>query len=298
MPAGDRIVLVDGYGQIYRSYYAIRGLTAPDGQPTNALYGVVRFLLNLDTALPHRFGALVLDKGKPRQRLELLPEYKATRPPMPELLRSQIAPIRTWARALGWPLLEAEGHEADDLIAAVVAACPGRELAILSHDKDLAQLIRPGVCLLQPGPKGTLAALGREEITAKFGIPPEQLRDYLALVGDSSDNIPGVAGVGAKTAAGLLNRFGSIAGILQHLSEIERPAIREALAGSVEILRRNCLLIALDETLPPTWQGLDDLRRGKPDWQALLALALESGFHSLTAELRRRQQDERNPTLF
>lgn len=298
MPGRGRIVLVDGYGQIYRSYYAIRGLTAPGGQPTNALYGMVRFLLNLDAALPHDFGALVLDKGKPRERLELLPEYKATRPPMPDELRCQIAPIRAWSGALGWPLLEAEGYEADDLIAGVVAACAGSEVAIVSHDKDLGQLIRPGVCLLQSGPKGALVQLGCAEISAKFGVAPEQLRDYLALVGDSSDNIPGVPGVGAKTAAILLQRFGSVAGILQNLGTIERAAIRDALAASVEILRRNLLLIALNETLPPTWQGLDGLRRGKPDWQALLALAQESGFRSLTTELQRRQQDERNPTLF
>jgi DNA polymerase I len=298
MSASARIVLVDGFGQIYRSYYAIRGLSAPGGQPTNALYGMVRFLLSLDAALPHDFGALVLDKGKPKQRLELLPEYKATRPPMPDELRCQIAPIRVWAQALGWPLLEAEGYEADDLIAAVVAACAGTEVAILSHDKDLGQLVRPGVSLLQSGPKGALVVLGHAEIADKFGVPPEQLRDYLALVGDSSDNIPGVPGVGAKTAAALLNRFTSIAGILQHLGEIERPAIREALAASVAILDRNRLLIALNETLPPTWQGLEGLRRSKPDWPALLALAQESGFRSLTTELQRRQQDERNPTLF
>ena len=206
MSASGRIVLVDGYGQIYRSFYAIRGLTAPGGQPTNALYGMVRFLLNLDAALPHAFGALVLDKGKPRQRLELLPEYKATRPPMPDDLRCQIEPIRVWSKALGWPLLEAEGYEADDLIAGVVSACSGSEVAILSHDKDLGQLIRPGVCLLQSGPKGALIQIGRDEITGKFGVSPEQLRDYLALVGDSSDNIPGVPGVGAKTETDLQAR--------------------------------------------------------------------------------------------
>jgi DNA polymerase-1 len=298
MPASDRIVLVDGYGQIYRSFYAIRGLSAPNGAPTNALYGVVRFLLNLDSALPHAFGALVLDKGKPRQRLDLLPEYKATRPPMPDALRCQLEPIRTWSQALGWPLLEAEGYEADDLIAGVVAACAGREVAILSHDKDLGQLIRPGVCLLQSGPKGSLVQLGHDEITGKFGVSPEQLRDYLALVGDSSDNIPGVPGVGAKTAAVLLNRFGSVAGILQNLAQIERPALREALAAAVQILERNRQLIALNETLPASWHGLDDLRRSKPNWQALRALAQESGFRSLLPELHRREQDERNPTLF
>jgi DNA polymerase I len=298
MPGGGRIVLVDGYGQIYRNYYAIKGLTAPDGHPTNALYGMARFLLSLDSALPHQLGALVLDKGRPRQRLELLPEYKATRPPMPDELRCQIGPIRAWAQALGWALLEAEGHEADDLIAAVVAVRADHEVAILSHDKDLGQLVGPGVSLWQSGPKGALVQVGSAEIAGKFGVSPAQLGDYLALVGDSSDNIPGVPGVGAKTAAALLERFGSVAGILENLGQIERPAIREALAASREVLRRNRLLVALDEAMPPSWQGLDDLRRGTPDWETLLALAQESGFRSLTTELLRRRQDERSPSLF
>lgn len=297
-PSAGRVVLVDGYGQIYRSFYAIRGLTSPGGQPTNAVYGVARFLLSLDAALPHDYGALVLDKGRPPHRTALLPEYKATRPPMPDELRRQIEPITAWVKASGWEVLDSEGFEADDLIAAVAAACPGHEVAIISHDKDLSQLVRPGVYLLHSGPKGVLERLGREEVTAKYGVPPEQIRDYLALVGDSVDNIAGVPGVGAKTAAGLLRRFGSVDGILQHLAEVERPAVREALRTSGEILRRNLRLVALVEALPPGWQGLDGLRRRKPDWQVLSAMAREFGFKSLLGELERRLQDERNPTLF
>lgn len=296
--AAGRLVLVDGYGQIYRNYYAIRGLSAPGGQPTNALYGMARFMLSLDAALPHDFGALVLDKGRPAHRLALLPEYKATRPPMPDDLRSQLEPIRAWAQASGWPVLQSEGFEADDLIAAVVAACADREVAIVTHDKDLGQLVRPGVCLMQSGPKGALDRLGRDEVTAKFGVPPEQIRDYLALVGDTVDNIAGVPGVGAKTAAALLQRFGSAEGILEHLAEIDRPAVREALTAAAEILRRNVRLIALSETLPPGWNGIEGLRRRKPDWQALIGMAREFGFKSLLTELERRLQDERNPSLF
>lgn len=289
---------MDGYAQIYRCFFAIRGLTSPAGQPTNALYGMARFMLNLEQALPHRFGALVLDKGKPKHRLELLPEYKGTRPPMPDDLRCQVAPIRAWVAALGWPLLEEEGSEADDLIAAVVTACPGLEVAIVSHDKDLGQLVRPGVSLVQPGPKGALTRLGPEAVTEKFGVAPEQLGDYLALVGDSVDNIPGVPGVGAKTAASLLDRFGSIAGIQEHLSEVERPALREALTSAAETLRRNRRLVALRTDLPSSWSGIEGLQRRRPDWQALLSMARGFGFQSLTAELQRRLQDERNPTLF
>ena len=296
-PTGP-VILVDGYGQIYRSFYAIRELTGPNGEPTNALYGLVRFLLSLDGALPHDFGAFVLDKGKPRHRLELLPEYKAQRPPMPDALRRQIAPIRSWVLALGWPIIEEDGFEADDLIAAVVAARGGAEVLIVSHDKDLGQLVGPGVCLLQPGPKGALARWGRAEIMEKFGVPPEQIRDYLALVGDTVDNIPGVSGVGPKTAVTLLQRFGSVEGILAQVEQIERPAVRDAIATSRDLLQRNRRLVALDETLPPAWQGADSLRRRQPDWDALIGLARQVGFKSVISEFERRRQDERNPTLF
>jgi DNA polymerase-1 len=171
-------------------------------------------------------------------------------------------------------------------------------VAIVSHDKDLGQLVRPGVSLVQPGPKGALTHLGRNEIAEKFGVPPELMRDYLALVGDTVDNIPGVPGVGAKTAAALLTRFGSLDGILQRLAEVERPAIREALANSASLVRRNCSLVALRRDLPPAWTGLDSLRRRKPDWQTLLAMAREFGFQSLTADLQRRFDEARSPSLF
>lgn len=296
--AADRVVLVDGYSQIYRSYYAIRGLTSPTGQPSNALYGMARFLLSLEAAFPHGYGALVLDKGRPAHRLALLPEYKATRPPMPDDLRAQVEPIRTWAEALGWTVLQVEGFEADDLIAAVVGACPQHEVGIVTQDKDLGQLVEPRVCLLQAAPKGGLERLGVAEITAKFGVPPERLCDYLALVGDTADNIAGVTGVGPKTAVTLLRRFGSARGILEHAAEIERPALRQAVSTAAETLQRNLSLIALTRTLPPDWHSLEDIRRREPNWGALLGMARDYGFTSLLADLEKRRQEASTPRLF
>lgn len=296
-PAPERIVLVDGYAHIYRCFHAIPDLKAPSGQPTNALYGMARLMLALERALPHRFGALVLDKGRPAHRLELWPQYKAERPPMPEALQCQLEPIRAWVEASGWPVLEADGFEADDLIAGVVAASPGYQIAILSHDKDLGQLVGPGVSLVQPGPKGVLTILDRDGIKARFGVFPEQLCDYLALVGDSVDNIPGVPGIGAKTAAALLARFGDIEGLFAHIGEVERPAVREALAASAELVRRNRALVRLRSDLPPAWKGLEGLRRRTPQWERLLAMAQGFGFRSLTSELEARLADARNPGL-
>ncbi|MBN2451725.1 MAG: 5'-3' exonuclease [Lentisphaeria bacterium] len=297
MSGENSILLVDGYSQIYRAYFAIRGLTAPDGQPSNALFGMARFLLTLDQQLPHAYAALVLDKGKPRHRIELLPAYKATRPPMPDDLRSQVPPICDWARAMGWRVLQADGFEADDLIAVVVDQRGGRDVAIVSHDKDLGQLVQPGVALVQPGSKGSMKLVDPAAITEKFGVPPHQLVDYLALVGDTVDNIPGVPGVGSKTAAILLRRFGSIDGILADLDRIERPGLREGLRQSEAILQRNRSLVALRRTPPPDWEGMEALRRGKPDWSLLLETALRFGFGSMTAEIRRRIDEDRNPRL-
>lgn len=298
MDSNDRMVLIDGYAQIYRGFFAIRELTAPDGRPSNALFGIARFMLNIDAALPHRLGAMVLDKGKPVHRMEILPEYKATRPPMPDEMRSQIQPIRAWVAAMGWEILEAEGHEADDLIAGVVSVREGHEVAIVSHDKDLSQLVQPGVTLVIPGKKSSLTILDRAGVIAKFGVPPEHMRDYIALVGDSVDNIDGVAGIGPKTAAKLLNEIGGLDEILENLEKVSRESLRKKLAQSSDLLRRNRRLVALPEVLPETWHGIEQLKRGAPDWETLLAMADDYGFSSLKPELRKRWAEERNPTLF
>ncbi len=294
----NTLVLIDGYAHIYRSFYAIRGLTNKQGQPTNALFGMARFSLMLDEKVPHEFGALAMDKGRCTHRLELLPEYKANRPSMPEELRSQIPMILDWMQAMGWPLLQEEGREADDLIAAAVAAREGRETVIASHDKDLAQLVGEHVTLLLPGAKGNWQSLGPEEVRAKFGVGPEGIVDYLALLGDSSDNIPGVAGVGAKTAAALLQQFGSIDAMLEHPDQIARRTLRDKIAPAGALLERNRKLVGLDAELPEGWKGIEGLRRRDPDWDRLLKIAADNGFKTIVASLEAKLDEFRNPTLF
>jgi DNA polymerase I len=294
----DPIILIDGYAHIYRTFYAIRDLSNARGEPTNALYGMIRLLMKIDHEMPSTLGAVVLDKGKCSRRLAIRPEYKATRSPMPDPLRQQIPLIREAVAWLGWPILQWEGREADDLIAGVVATRGEHPVCILSADKDLAQLVSPAVTLTTPGSKGAWKDLGPAQVTAKFGVPPAAIRDYLALVGDSSDNIVGVPGVGAKTAAKLLNEFGSIDGILASLEQIPAKRTRESLAASADLLRANRELTALDEELPPEWAGMPALQRRTPDWRALLDNALDNGFKSLVEVLRKRLDEHRNPTLF
>ena len=289
-----RMILIDAYGQIYRSFFAVRGLTNKKGEPVNALYGIARFLLGLEENQPSEFGAVAFDKGKCRRRCELLPEYKAQRPPMPEDLRSQIAPIKSWLEAFGWPMLEQEGIEADDLIASVAALREDCRVDILSYDKDLMQLVNDQVHILQPDKNSAWITLGQAEVEEKFGIRPEFIIDYLAMLGDSSDNIRGVEGVGAKTAAKLIQQFGPIENIFAHLEEAGSARLQENLQQSRELLLRNRELIRLDQDALPNWAGLQTIRRSKPDWQAILALAEEQGFRSLTDTIRKKL-DQHNP---
>ncbi len=295
----SRVVLIDGYGQVYRAFYAIRELSNRRGDPTNALFGIARFLSALEKQTPHEYGAFVLDRGKPAARLELLPEYKATRSPMPEALLRQLPVIREWITASGWLVLEEEGWEADDLMAA--AACALRdshEVWLVSRDKDLAQVVGGSVVQVVPGSKGRLERWGVEEVEAKFGVPPASLADYLALVGDNSDNIPGVPGVGAKTAAALLKQFGNIDNLLARLDEVQSPRLRDKLDQARDVLTRNRKLVTLGRELPPSWPGPAGLKRRPPDWDKLLSICEENDLHSLRKELIARRDAFRSPSLF
>ncbi len=296
------IVLIDAYAQIYRSFYAIRSLTNSRGEPVNALYGLARLLLQLDRSQASSHGAVLFDKGKSGRRIALCPEYKAQRPPMPDELRSQIGPIREWMSAFGWPLLEQEGVEADDLIAAITARRGQLPVRILTFDKDIAQLTAdPDVQLLSSGAGDAWLFQGRQEIVDKFGVPPELLGDYLALVGDTSDNIRGVDGIGPKTAAKLLQESGGLDALLAEPAKVSNQRLRDKVLQSRELLERNRELVRLDQTLPDNWQGLDTIRRGTPDWPKLLQLAEEQGFRSLVKTIQPKVANGNGPqqlTLF
>lgn len=279
----DRLILIDAYSQIYRVFYAIRMLNSPSGAPCNAVYGMARLFLHLHQHYPSELGAIVFDKGKCTRRCALHPEYKAQRPPMPPALREQLALIRQWAEAFGWPAAEREGAEADDLICGLTHAARPCSTLILTGDKDIAQLTAlDNVRLLVRGTaQKPWNEEGAEAVRAKFGVAPQQLRDYLALIGDSADNIPGLAGCGSRTAARLLTEFGNLEGIYRHIDAVRPQKLREALAAGSELLRRNQSLISLDCLLPEGWSGPESLRRQAPDWKRLTELAQHSAFKSL-----------------
>lgn len=287
-----KIFLIDAYSQIYRVFYAIRQLTNARGEPANALYGMARLFLQLNELQPSEYGAIVYDLGKCVRRTGLLPEYKAQRPPMPEELRSQTAAIREWAGAFGWNIIDRQGFEADDLIAGITAQRGDNAVTILTGDKDLFQLLAAQEVriLLHGKDKTPWIEADATAAQEKFGVPPSQIRDYLALLGDTSDNIPGIPGCGPKTAAKLLADYGSIDNLLAHLDELKSAKLRETLAAEAENLRRNQSLVRLDEALPENWSGLEGLRRRTPDWEKLLRLCDEQGFKSISEAIRKRRQ--------
>ncbi len=225
--AANPLVLVDGSSYLYRAFHAFPPLTNSAGEPTGAMYGVLNMLKSLISQVQPSHIAVVFDAKGKTFRDEMFEQYKSHRPPMPDELRKQIQPLHDIIRALGIPLLVIEGVEADDVIGtlAVAASKANQKVLISTGDKDMAQLVDDNIMLINTM-NNTL--LDREAVIEKYGIPPELIIDYLALMGDSSDNIPGVAGVGEKTALGLLQGIGSMAEIYANLDKVAELPIRGA----------------------------------------------------------------------
>ncbi len=290
------IILVDAYAQIYRGFYALPLMSNSQGEYTNAIFAFSRFLLNLEKYHASEYGAVVFDLGKPTARLEILPEYKANRSPMPDELRAQLPVIREVVEAFGYPLLECEGREADDLLAAIATNFTNFNVKIISADKDIAQVIDERVEMLIPGGKKGLQKRGIEEVIEKFDIKPEQIVDYLAMIGDASDNIIGVVGVGPKTAAKLINQFGSIEAMLADLNSIANEKLREKITNSIETMRRNIKLIELDCSFPDdSWKEVEIVSRKTPNWDKLAEIAEKMELKSFLKDL---EEFRPPPSLF
>jgi len=269
------LILVDGSSYLFRAYHSMSqtGFSNSAGQPTGAIYGVINMMKSLCKQYDSQRIAVIFDAKGKTFRNDIYPEYKANRPPMPDDLRSQIAPVHNIIRALGFPLYAIEGVEADDVIGTVshMASQQGIETIISTGDKDMAQLVNPHVSLINTM---TGQFLDIEGVKEKFGIPPELIIDYLGLMGDKVDNIPGVAGVGAKTALGLLQGIGSVNQIYQNLDKIADLPIRGAkkLADKMIANQDDARLsyelatIVLDVELPFT---LEDLQMQAPDNELL-----------------------------
>jgi DNA polymerase-1 len=233
--ADNPLILVDGSSYLYRAYHAFPPLTNSAGEPTGAMYGVLNMLRSLIMQYRPSHVAVVFDAKGKTFRDELFAEYKSHRPPMPDDLREQIEPLHTMVKAMGLPVLVVPGVEADDVIGtlALQAEKEGRSVLISTGDKDMAQLVTDNITLINTM---TNTILGPAEVTEKYGIPPELIIDFLALMGDSSDNIPGVPGVGEKTAQGLLQGIGGLDDIYARLDEIATLSFRGAktLGGKME----------------------------------------------------------------
>lgn len=225
--ATNPLVLVDGSSYLYRAFHAFPPLTNAAGEPTGAMYGVLNMLKSLISQVQPTHIAVVFDAKGKTFRDEMFEQYKSHRPPMPDDLRKQIQPLHDMIRALGIPLLVVEGIEADDVIGtlALQASRLGKKVLISTGDKDMAQLVDNNIMLINTMNN---SLLDREGVIEKYGIPPELIIDYLALMGDSADNIPGVAGVGEKTALGLLQGIGSMAEIYANLEKVAELPIRGA----------------------------------------------------------------------
>ncbi|MGH7434199.1 MAG: 5'-3' exonuclease H3TH domain-containing protein, partial [Polyangiaceae bacterium] len=280
-PAGaeDVLYLVDLSGYVFRAYHALPPLSNTRGEPTHAVLGTVNMLQKIiGERRPHMFG-LGMDSVGRTFRHELDARYKATRPPPPPDLSAQMRRVEEIARAYDVAIFQQKGLEADDLIAAVTARAvgEGRRVVIVSSDKDLMQLVRDDDDRVVLWDTMRDKVYGPAEVEEKMGVRPSLVRDYLALTGDTSDNVPGVPSVGPKTAVDLLRQLGSIEGIYTRLEEVKRPKLRDTLRAHEDDARLSKKLVTLDATVAIDWQE-DKLRWGGADIEALRRLFTELEF--------------------
>lgn len=277
------LLLVDGSSYLYRAFHALPDLRNRLNEPTGAVYGVLNMLRRLHKEYRPNYSACVFDAKGKTFRDDIYPQYKAHRPPMPDDLSRQIEPLHACIRAMGWPLLMKDGVEADDVIGTLVerAVSKQAQCVIATGDKDIAQLVRPGIRLVNTMNNESLDESG---VLQKFGVTPAQIIDFLALVGDSVDNIPGVEKVGPKTAVKWLNQYGSLDNLIAHAEEI-KGAAGENLRKALDWLSvsRKLLTIKCDLPLAVDW---DDLIATPPDADKLAELYERLEFRSWLREFK------------
>ena len=279
----NKLLIVDGHAYAYRAFHAIRQLSSPSGAPTNAIYGFIKMLGKLQAQLEPSHVLVVWDGGLAAERMAEHPEYKAQRPPMPDALEQQMNGMVSYLDAAGITSLCRNGVEADDWIAAIaLRAADEMPVVIASADKDFMQLVSPRIGLANPNDKSEKVWTA-EDVRAKTGVLPAQIVDWLSLIGDAVDNIPGVPGVGPKTATDLLQQFGSVDALYSRLSEVKSDRLRASLESAAEIVRRNQRLIGLQlEQTPVT---MDEAAIHPPNVDRLRALYSEWGFKTMLAQL-------------
>ena len=281
--ASDQLVLVDGSGYIFRAFHGLPIMNRPDGTPINAVFGFTKMLLKLKADLNPSHIIVIFDAGRVTFRNDIYPDYKANRSEPPEELVPQFSLVRQAAEAIGLPVLEMEGFEADDLIASYArqAEQVGMSCLIVSSDKDLMQLVRGNITMLDPMKN---RAIGREEVVEKFGVTPDKVVDVQALAGDSTDNVPGVPGIGIKTAAELINQFGDLDSLLAAAETIKQPKRRENLIQFAEQARISRQLVTLKDDVDVAL-AIDGLVTPQAEEEKLMGFLAEQGFKSLIAAL-------------
>jgi len=278
----NTLYLIDGSSYLYRAYFAIKRLSSPSGFPTNAIYGFTQMLLKLLKEHKPQYLAMVFDAGRVTFRTELYPAYKANRAEMPEDLRIQVRPIRDLVRAFNIPVVELPGFEADDLIATLAARweAEGGKVVVVTGDKDLMQIVTGRTTLLDTMKN---VASDINQVRERFGVEPERVIDILALAGDSSDNIPGVPGIGEKTAIKLIKEFGSLDELLARAGEVPGKT-GERLREFADQARLSRQLATIIRDVPYELHP-DQLSAREPNIPQLHELFKEYGFHTLIREL-------------
>ena len=283
MDPSNTVFLIDGSSQMYRAFHAIRGLTAPDGRPTNAVFGFVTMLRKLIADHRPALIAAAFDVRGPTFRNELAADYKANRAPMPPDLREQVPHVHEACEALGVPVLTYETFEADDVIGTLVgqARAAGFEVAIVTGDKDFFQLVGNGVSVFNPRDPGTWYDAGG--VQAKFGVRPEQVIDVLALMGDAVDNVKGVPGIGEKGARELIGAHGSLDALLEHTADVKKKKQRTALEQHADEARKSRELVTIRTDVPVSFEP-ETLRYRGPSPERCFTLFTALGFRTLVAE--------------
>ncbi len=292
LPPSERVMtllVVDGHAYAYRAFYAIRHLTSPTGTPTNAIFGFIKMLIKMRVRLQPTHLVVAWDGGLAPERMSLLPGYKAQRPSMPTDLEVQLDEIAAYLRAARIPSLCEEGVEADDRIATLARQAESAQTRVIiaSSDKDFMQLVSEYVGLFNPNDKSE-AVWSFEQVRAKTGVEPNQIVDWLSLMGDAVDNIPGVTGVGPKTATDLLRQFGSLSAIYENPGAIKSDKLRASLLTAKDTVRRNQRLIRLRDDLPGDHAPAQFVVQ-PGDNEALHALYSRWGFNKLKQELEATQ---------
>ncbi|HPB30996.1 MAG TPA: 5'-3' exonuclease H3TH domain-containing protein, partial [Candidatus Sumerlaeota bacterium] len=284
----NRLYIIDGHSLLYKAYYAIRGLSTHSGTPTNAVFGFVNMLHRVIRECHAKFLCVTFDSGKPSFRVQIYPEYKANRPEMPQDLQIQIPIVFRLVDAMGIKRIVMDGYEADDLIATLChhAEEQGWETRIVTADKDLFQLVTSRTHVLR-FTKDTIEEYDPEAVRAKMGVPPERIADLLGLMGDSTDNIPGISGIGPKTASNLLRDHGDLETVLKNAAGLKNPRMKEKLLSGAESARLSLQLATVARDIPLE-ANLVDFAYTEHLTKDLESLLTDLEFRSLLSQMKKR----------